>query len=541
MKKIVSIFIVFFIIGGSNAFAQAEMDAYKYSQSDLHGTARFSSMGGAFGAIGGDISSMTRNPAGLGIYRSSEVVSTLNLSSIKTNTDFSGLKIDQNKTRFNFDNIAYVGYFPTGNYSGIKGWNVGFGYNRVKNFTRNYRMSGTQNSSLSDYAAFLTNRFGYSGNNLLDDKDGTPYRNYNGLSVLAYNAGIIDTDTPNSAGGFFSPFGFFNNENNWEPLPMQNSSLEVIEKGAIDQYDFSVATNINDRIFLGATFVLTDIDYNFRSFYDEDYGFFNDQAQRTDNFTLDNALLTEGNGYAFNIGAIVRPVDFLRVGVAYNSSTWYKLTDIYRGYASAYIYSPNSDEVIDFNTSTPEGATDYELKTPDRWIFSLAGFFGQNALLSVDYELTNYKTTKLRDYDGRDLVNDNISIENHYKSAGTLRVGGEYKVTPQFSVRAGGAWASTPVQSIVKNGQTEIFTAGTITHYTIDKGSNYYTVGFGYRFTPRFYMDIACVYKEQKEDLYAFTRTFETIDGVSSVITDSTPASLKTNTTRVSLTLGYKF
>ena len=77
---------------------------------------------------------MSSNPAGLGIYRSSEVVTTLSLSSIKAKSDWKGSKADGSKTKFNFDNIAYVGYFPTGNDDGLVGWNVGFSYNRVKNF-----------------------------------------------------------------------------------------------------------------------------------------------------------------------------------------------------------------------------------------------------------------------------------------------------------------------------------------------------------------------------------------------------------------------
>ena len=96
-------------------------------------------MGGAFGALGGDISAMRTNPAGLAIYRSSEIVTTVSLSSIKTKTDWLGIEMDDKKTRFNFDNIAYVGYFPTGNDEGVIGWNVGFSYNRVKNFNRQYR------------------------------------------------------------------------------------------------------------------------------------------------------------------------------------------------------------------------------------------------------------------------------------------------------------------------------------------------------------------------------------------------------------------
>lgn len=524
MKKIASLLVFISLISGSHLYAQAEMDAYKYSNNDLHGTARFSSMAGAFGALGGDISSMTTNPAGLGIYRSSEVVTTLDLSSIKTATNWSGSKFDQSKTKFNFDNIAYVGYFPTGNYSGIKGWNVGFAYNRVKNFARNYRVNGKQLYSVGDYIAEVTNLYAdnnsaYTGNNLFDEEgQPNPYNKYNNLSVLGYNSSIIQAYDPNIAGGFYNVFG--DEEGLW---PVENTNMEVVEKGAIDQYDFALATNISDVVFLGATFIVTDLDYTYRSFYTEDFGY-------GDVLGLNNALTTEGNGYAFNVGAIVRPIDYLRLGVAYNSPTWYKLTDHFSANASSVI----GDGEI---KASVWGNQDYKLKTNDRWIFSAAGILGQYGLISVDYELNNYKGVRLSDRDGFDSDYDEINsyIKQDFKTSGTFRIGAEAKITPQFAVRLGGAWASSPISAEVKNGTIEVGTAGTIPHYTVDRGTSHYTIGLGYRFTPHFYADLACVYKEYKEDVYAFSNVF----GVDKIA--STPAEMKTKTTRIALTLGYKF
>ncbi|MDD3063854.1 MAG: hypothetical protein PHX50_13680, partial [Massilibacteroides sp.] len=369
MKKSVSLLIALSLICGMNVYAQETMDAYKYSQSDLHGTARFSSMAGAFGALGGDISSMTTNPAGIGIYRSSEVVATLNLSTMKAESNWSGSKADQSKTKFNFDNIAYVGYFPTGNYSGIKGWNFGFAYNRVKNFARNYKVSGTQRYSLSDYIAEITNDLsvnnsGYTGVNLWLTDNYNPFdAGYNPLSVAGYSGGLIGSEHPSQKGGFYNPFS--DNTGFW---PIQRANLEVTERGAIDQYDFAVATNISDILFLGATFVLTDIDYTYRSIYNEDFG-------SGDYSELYNARNTEGNAYSFNLGAIVRPIDYLRLGVAYNSPTWYKLTD--------YNYVEAASKIKDDNISVYSNAApnDYKLRTGDRWIFSAAGILGQYGLI----------------------------------------------------------------------------------------------------------------------------------------------------------------
>ena len=149
MKKIICLAVSALMAGAGSASAQGVLDAYKFSQSDLNGTARYLGMGGAFGALGGDISVLSNNPAGLGIYRSSEVVTTLSLSPTKTSSDWNGSKVNASKNKFNFDNIAYVGYFPTGNDEGLVSWNVGISYNRVMSFDRNYRIAGLFRGRLS--------------------------------------------------------------------------------------------------------------------------------------------------------------------------------------------------------------------------------------------------------------------------------------------------------------------------------------------------------------------------------------------------------
>ena len=191
MKRIACLFVSAFFLAGGIAYAQGEMNAYTMSQTDLNGTARYLGMSGAFGALGGDISSMSTNPAGLGIYRSSEVVTTISLSSIKANTNWNGSKADESKTKFNFDNIAYVGYFPTGNDEGIVGWNIGLSYNRVKSFNRSYRMNGAQPFSVADYAADMAHGIPEKDLTLVSGKF-DPYFDANNywLSVLGYEAGF---------------------------------------------------------------------------------------------------------------------------------------------------------------------------------------------------------------------------------------------------------------------------------------------------------------------------------------------------------------
>ena len=324
--------------------------------------------------------------------------------------------------------------------------------------------------------------------------------------------------------------------NGWEAYSPQNVDLLVNEKGSIGQYNFSFATNISDRVFLGATVAVTDMDYSLKTRYTEDFS-------TVDQLWLDNGLSSSGTGYAFNLGAIVRPTDFLRLGIAYNSPTWYKLTDYFHGEAQTIINNIKWDPM---NTPDYQSGS-YHLRTPDRWIFSVAGV-GKSFLVSVDYELTNYKRMNLNDMDGYDLQATD-DIKKDFGMSGTLKVGAEVKVTPQFSVRAGTLWRTSPMKQHIKDGLSPqkpdgtyyadaVGIVGTIPNYTVDKGTNSYSIGLGYRFTPSFYADLACVYREYKEDAYAFPSTFREN---GEVFVKSDPASLKTKTTQVALTLGYKF
>lgn len=535
MKKVILSFAAVLLASSSTAlYAQSELDAYKYSQTDLSGTARYVGMAGAFGALGGDISSMSSNPGGLAIYRSSEVVATLGIKTADAKTSWTGIDTKDNKTKFNFDNIAYVGYFPTANESGIMGWNVGFSYNRAKNYNRSYRMFGTNlPHSLADYIADVTSDFVIKNKIPLDDlKMGTqesPYDPYSQsgapwLSVLGYQGGLIDA--PKGSSG-----NYIGNYTSTMAGGIANANLFVNERGSIDKYNFSFATNISNIAFVGASLAISDLSYHINTSYREDF-------ETGDNLYLGNALKTEGTGYGFNVGVIVRPADFLRLGVAYNSKTWYKMTNYFEGEASSFVNEQGQGKM---DAQTPRGAYyDYEFSTPDKWIFSAAAIIGQNALISVDYEMSDYGNMKFKDADGVETIDDqaeNNLISEDFKIAHTVRVGAEVKVLPQFAIRAGVAVMTTPMKKYLRDGAAEVYTAGTIPNYTVDKGNTtYFTVGLGYRFTPNFYADLACVYKTYKENVYPFSNV-EPVTPNDYII----PGTLKNNDTKVVLTLGYKF
>jgi len=524
MKR--SIFLLIALFVSVYSFGQGEIDAYRISKNDLSGTARGQAMGGAFGALGGDVTGVTINPAGIGIYRSSEILFNLGLNYNRTSALFNGTEEIKGNTTFSCDNFGYVGTFPLDAKGGDYSINFGFNYNRLKNFSRKYQVSGTgMGSSLTDYIADITNILGtphtwWSQNPDNDNQffaSGAPHW----LSILGMRTGMIKTiDNTND-----SYESFLNAGEAVDP------KLQVNESGGIDAYDFTLGANLNNKVYVGGTIVYTDISYHANIYYDENFG-------NGGGLYLDNGYSTQGSGIQLKVGVIGRPTDALRLGVSYQSPTWYNLTDFYSGTLEAWGINDN-----DVWISTPSGNGDdshrYNFRTPDVWTFSAACVLGQAAVVSVDYEYKNYGRMRFSGQyiDDYDYSNENQYIQEDFGGASTVRVGGEYRFSPQFSGRLGTAWVQHPYDSKVKNGEQMVMMPGTISNYTLDGNTLYLTGGVGFRFTPQFYMDLALVYRTQEDNLYFFSPTF---DGENRVV-DSTPAKLKNNSFKTLLTLGYRF
>lgn len=526
MKRLLSLAILALALSIS-AYAQGETDAFNLSFNDqLKGTARGVAMGGAFGALGGDATGVAINPAGIGVYRSSEIVTTMGLTNTNAQTNFLGTKSDKDKFSLNFDNFAIVGSYPL--YSDkVPVINLGFAFNKIKSFDRKVSATGYKNPfSLTDYITDMANIVG-SGNILPDDAYA-----YSGnwLPILGYDAGLTQYDKNNK--NFYSPL------HNGEKV---NSRFNMRERGHIHSFDFSAGTTISNMLSIGATVSLTNINYRLSSTHSED---FYESGKAGEGFDLHNTLKTTGDGYQIKAGFIFKPVHELRIGFAYHSPTWYKLNDYYYADVEKKFYT--EDGINDKGAGTPEGVTGYKLRTPDKWVFSLAGVLGQNAIFSVDYELTNYSNMNLSGRDGDDYYYQgaNEYIKEDYKNASTIRFGAEFRVTPQLSARFGYKWQQSPLEKSFKQGLKEVPATGTVPHYTLVGDANYITWGLGYKFKPvtgtnnYFYTDVAFLVKSRKDDLYTFSRMYN--DNGETVI-DNDPIKLKNRQFSGVFSVGFRF
>ena len=513
----------------TEAGAQTIYDAAKFSGSDLNGTARFVGMGGAMGALGGDISTIGTNPAGIGLYRSNDLMTSFGINYTTSESNFNGNKMNSDKLRGSFDNIGFVYSSKIGNQTALKYVNFGFNYHKAKSFNRDFSMQGNLNgTSQTDQIANLSD--GLSGNEMnlrfLESED--YYAGW--LSILGWNGNLIhpNLSEANKYVGFpgDAPYGQFTSK----------------ERGGIDVYDFNVSFNINNRLYLGFTLGAYDVNYTKNTLYSESFPTSSDANYFLENkdyfYSLESFTKTTGTGVDFKAGLIFRPLEDspLRIGASIHTPTFYNMSI----YNSAILRSDadvnNNNYIIPVNLYTidtydhmtnSDMRTDYQIRTPWKYNLSLGYTIGSNVALGAEYEYKDYSTAKLSDYNGNSMTYENSMMKDMLKGVSTLRLGAEVKLVPEFAIRAGynhigagykdGAYKNLPYNSV-----------RTDTDYSNEKSINNYTLGLGYR-SGSFYADIAYQYSAYKEDFYAFD------------IAELNKTIVNNDKQQVLLTLGFRF
>lgn len=512
----------------SEVGAQTIYDAAKFSGKDLNGTARFVGMGGAMGALGGDISTISTNPAGIGIYRSNDLMTTFGFNYTSSESNYKGSIMNSDKYRGSFDNIGFVYSSKIGNQTALRYVNFGFNYHKAKSFNRDFAMSGNLNNlSQTDQMAVLSR--GLNQNDMNLDYLGVNSANAGWLSILGWNGCLIHPSptTTNQYLGF--------------PANDPSGSYSSRERGGIDAYDFNLSFNISNRVYLGFTLGAYDVNYTKNTYYEESFSSSKNPDYFLENtdyaYSLESFMKTTGTGVDFKAGIIIRPVEEspLRIGAAIHTPTFYNLT-----IHNSAILTSNADvdaqkhiipvKSYSFNTYNEIGGyavTDYQVTTPWKYNLSLGYTIGSNVALGAEYEYQDYSTAKLSYGDGTRMSVENGMMKDYLKGVSTLRLGAEIKLVPEFSIRAGynhtgGAFANGAYKSLPLN------SVRTDTDYSNEKSINNYTLGLGYR-AGSFYADIAYQYSAYKEDFYPFDNL------------DLTKTSVNNDKQQVLLTLGFRF
>lgn len=442
--------------------AQDAWDALRYSMIYYKGTSRFTGLAGSSGAVGADLSLLATNPAGIGLYKSFEFSMTPGLIINDASVTYNGDKGDDYQVAFAFTNIGFVYTIYTGKpktSSGLRNINLGFAVNRQNDFNSAVFITGPNHtSSMVNVFADELNRSEVPANQI---------RNTYPFDVgLAYDCGLVYFDSIHVKYTSDMPEG---------GVYQQKS---IITDGSMNEYDMSAGGNIANKVYFGLTMGLSTIRYyQDNTYYEYDSG---DTIPYFQSMIYQYGFSTHGTGINVKAGAIYRPVDWVRVGVAVHTPTWYSNMD--DSYSSAMVAYYDSALTTPAQYS-PIGYYDYRMTTPFRAIGSVAFFIGQRGFISGEYEYVNYKQARLNSDDGSfDQVNEDIS--HNFKSPVIFRLGTEWRFGA-FRVRGGFGYNGVPDKS------------GDIgTRYTAGGGAGF--------FTKHFFVDLAYQWSGMKSKYYMY-------------------------------------
>lgn len=497
------------------------------------------SMAGAFSALGGDLSAINQNPGGIGVYRSSDLGFTMGLDFNATQTPGWD---KETETKFQFNNLGYVGSVKLDS-EVMPHLNFGITFNRVNSFNRRYRGSVNNiNSSLSNYIAQVTNNGQWSHDDLAFTNGYNPYYDSSApwLSVLAYDSYLINQKNVDGdfkglmQRGVTTGFGEF----------------EIDESGHTDEYSIAVGGNINNMVYWGLGLGINDFEYDSYQYYGE--GLTNAQVNDDSadlgkvvtgdaSYGIVNHLSTDGTGYNFKLGVIVKPVNELRIGLAFHTPTFYDMRDHYKTVSSFEMVGSGFSYNGEMETGE-EGYWDesrYTIKTPWRFMAGVAGVIGNKGIIDVDYEYVASNTMRVGDDRGHDYVDTRNDIKDYFDASHIIRVGGEYRITPEWSVRAGYSYQTSPVKEAVRNNEMGIITTSNNAGYEFDNSTQHITAGIGYHYKS-FYADLAYVHKNRKSEYHAFSPQ-NYVDESGSYSTEGVFSEVKDNNNRVALTIGFRF
>jgi len=458
--------------------AQSDVDALRYSMLDFGGTARSLGSGNAYGALGGDMSSLSMNPAGLGIYRSSEFVVTPGLLNINSESAYYGNVVTDNKYNFNLSNLGLVfANVNPGKENAKDSWvssAFAIGYNKLANYNSVAFYSGynDRSSLMNTYVDYLN-----AGNfNPSEVYDSDPFGA--GLAWETYMINPVPYDTTQYYSEIF------------DGDVQQTKS--IVTEGGYNEVVISFAGNYGNRLYVGATIGVPNINYRNYSIYQEED--INNEHPNFESFTLSDATETYGIGINAKFGLIYRINEYVRIGAAVHSPSLFGMQDNY--YSSM---SSTLDTTGYHSFDSPYGEFSYELVTPWRVIGSAAFTFKEVGMLSADYEFVDYSEAKFnfnRSYDASDFSYENsvnTNIDTKYGAVSNIRLGAELK-HDVFRFRGGYMISASPFNDGIAAGDAD-FAKTTWTAGVGIKEKSYF-IDFAYAHGKTTEYDIQYVYDD---------------------------------------------
>lgn len=502
------------------------------------GTARSAAMAGAFTSLGGDLASMSINPAGLGMYRTNEfsITPMMNFSRSKSNASpFEG----NAKNRFSLGSVGIVLKLRESS-KGVTAINLGFGYTRLADFNYRYSFGTTGragDSSIADVFALQMKSSGLTSKELNNNYVGDAF-DWGRINPVDWGATLgYLTGAIGDASGVWDRDMIGRNA-------AVDSYTTVESVGSSGEYDISLGINVNSKLYIGATLGIPMISISRDIYYGEGYRYDRDPSidYRMDYFDYDQSARLKGTGVNFKIGAIYRPIDGLRIGVALHSPTYYAMNYKYKAGMTSRVKALNNsaDYQLDSNgylnpplsyatdTLIDEGEYGWKYISPTRLLVGISYTFGERAVISVDYERDWYNGMRVKGSPYNGIYGKGLYKEffrESFRGSNTLRVGAEVRIIPQVALRAGyGMWAGA------LRDRDAIFSSPVI------RRTDYVGAGVGIAFSRYVSLDATYQYNHNRlTDYKTFYATSEADDIASATYSTTIDKHL------VLLTLAFKF
>ena len=446
MKKLV------FLIGGILSSLAINAQVLNYNQAgilftsdDNNGTARYNAMGGAFGALGGDISGVDINPAGLAVFKKTQFSGTLGVFNNDIISNFYGNSIETNDSKLDLTQFGGVLVLNGSRHAGARKVAVGFNYSRSKDFDSSWSSRGSSGfAPITDF---------YDPDLLYPNAEEQTFRNFT--------------------------------------------------SGSNDKLVITFASQPNDKLYIGAAVTTHNLDF-YQSTVAEEFN--SDNDGNTFDVNAAEELAIVGNGVSFNVGLIAKPSQEVRLGVAYQSPTWYELSEESIVQEDQLFFN---DQLDPSTGSASRSVFDYRLTTPSRLTGSFAYLFGKEGLISFDYTYKNFKNIELRP--GNEFVNENQNFTNDLRATSQFKVGAEWRID-NVSLRGGYLFEESPYEDAI---DTDHITG--------------YSFGVGFKLNGGMKLDLA-YQNRTNTDVYNFLNT----DGAD-------PVELDINNDKITATLVFTF
>lgn len=447
-KTLTTLFVLMFV---APAFAQGSSDAYLFSQTYYQGTAKALGMGNALGAVGGDMTAVCINPAGMGLYRSNEFTFSLDLLNNLNQSTYYGETSNANKFRLTLPNVGYINAKQRSNYRNLRFTQFGIGLTRTNDFNLHTYAEGL-NPTSSKIDNYLMQIDGLSPTDIENDFPMDIYP--------AWETYLIDI-YQDSIGDYYS-----------SPVPQGGirQSQENTFKGRSEEWTFAGSMNLSDRFFVGTSVGLQHVKRIGVKVFEESMPEHSSIETDFNKWSYSEELSTRGIGMNIKLGFIYHANRWLRFGAAFHSPTIFAFDESWQTETESQILWITRKYI------SPESHYEYTFISPLKWMGSLAFVIGQRGLVSLDAEYTNFGAACFRAEDF-DYSATNKEIKDTYGRTLNFRLGTEWWMNGLY-LRAGGAYYGSPYGF----GKAE----GCVEKASVGIGlpvSEYFTFDFAYELT----------------------------------------------------------